>query len=114
MLIIDERTQNEIDNILPGWRGLVKDLISALNKFDAEIHTSQIKEKYGGLRFYISIVDEDETVSEEIKTMIYNKINFYEEMSYYLCCECGRYRVGRDGYYQYCNEHMPSPKRSGW
>lgn len=79
----------ELDAMDPGWRKafgkemmeeLREDLIKCnyLDKF----RILQIKEKYGGLRFYTGRVPVESNAYEIIKK--------YEDMSYGICTECGR------------------------
>jgi hypothetical protein len=62
-----------------GWYVLVKDLIAKLIElgWDKEIH--QVKQKYGGLRFYTG------ATSDEMRTVIRE----YENLSYKTCEVCG-------------------------
>jgi len=62
-----------------GWYALVKDLIAKLIElgWDKEIH--QVKQKYGGLRFYTG------ATSDEMHTAIRE----YENLSYKTCEVCG-------------------------
>ena len=80
-----------------GWYGLIMPIIIELNKFNKEQKTnawedlkpSQIKEKWGGLRFYCS-------PSEHIPEHIYKMIKKAEELSYHICEKCGSPKdVGR-------------------
>ena len=62
-----------------GWYGLIKDLINELIElgWDKEIH--QVKEKFGGLRFYVGSVD-------DAMQLVIRK---YENRSYETCEVCG-------------------------
>lgn len=115
MLIIDKIRQSDIDHLPEGWDLMIKNLIKSLNKYeDIYIVLHQAKEKFGGLRFYCHLSNEEDLVAAEKAKEIWHTIHFYEAMSYHLCIDCGAYKIGRDGYYSYCQEHMPSPKRSNW
>jgi hypothetical protein len=63
----------------PGWSSIVSDLIHDLKKmgWDGELH--QIKEKYGGLRFYIGGGSD----------AIFKRIDDAERDSLKTCEECG-------------------------
>lgn len=63
----------------PGWRKLVEDLIDDLFTLGWNGHVFQVKEKFGGLRFYIG----------EGNPVIYNRINEAEDLSFHICEECG-------------------------
>ena len=62
----------EIEN---GWFGLVKELIEKCISLGWDKQTCQIKEKFGGLRFYIN------SASDEV----FEAINEAEEKSYKVC-----------------------------
>jgi len=44
-----------------------------------QVEATQVKEKFGGLRFYVNIATEE----------IFGMIHLAEHMSYYICEECG-------------------------
>jgi len=71
----------------PGWYGLLKTLIeeSINNGWDKEV--CQVKEKFGGLRFYIN------GASSEVHDIIHK----YENMSYKICEDCGEPGKERTG-----------------
>ena len=74
-------------DINKGWYGLVKNLIEELIAAGWDKHIHQIKEKFGGLRFYIS----------EGNNEIYKIIEKYELLSYKTCELCsneGKLRKG--------------------
>lgn len=70
-----------------GWRGIVTALTLALAKTDPDYKIYQIKEKFGGLRFYVGKVG---TVGLEM-------IRWAEAQSYSICEACGDYGSGREG-----------------
>jgi len=51
------------------------------NNFLYDLRIVEIKEKYGGLRFYIGPIPKD--------SKLFEIINKYEEMSYHYCMLCG-------------------------
>lgn len=65
--------------VCKGWRPLVEKLVDDIIKIDPEIEISQIKEKFGGLRFYIDYGNDE----------IYDLISKAEDESYKICEECG-------------------------
>jgi hypothetical protein len=71
----------------PGWTPLLKGLLRQLfdKGWDGVVH--QVKEKFGGLRFYIG------NGSEEI----YRIISLYENKSREICEECGEPGMARGG-----------------
>lgn len=63
-----------------GWLPILKDLIEDLIKLGWNKQICQIKEKFGGLRFYINEGSEE----------IYNRIIEAERLSYKTCEVCGK------------------------
>ena len=64
-----------------GWFGLIHDLLEELLVTDWDKDVHQVKEKFGGLRFYVG------GASEEIHKIIRK----YEELSYKTCEVCGEH-----------------------
>ncbi len=62
-----------------GWYQLIHDLLAELleTNWDKDIH--QVKEKFGGLRFYIGGASEE----------VHDIIKKYEKLSYETCEDCG-------------------------
>lgn len=79
----------------PGWYDIIKPLIEQCKKENASI--LQIKEKFGGLRFYIS------TGSPKL----YKMIEEAEAESYKTCEECGKPgRLRSEGWMRtLCDDH---------
>ena len=63
----------------PGWNGLVKELIEKAIAAGWDRQICQVKEKFGGLRFYINGAPEE----------VWALIREAEEKSYEICEECG-------------------------
>jgi hypothetical protein len=87
-LLKDKKPKNPfrsmIDNagsfsIGPGWNGLIKKLIEEAISAGWDKEVCQVKEKFGGLRFYIN------SASKEVHDII----SKYENISYTVCEECG-------------------------
>lgn len=68
-----------------GWKKLYQPIIDYVTKYNEtnedKIEIHQIKEKFGGLRIYLS------KYNEEVRQMIDDA----EEISYNTCEECGKY-----------------------
>lgn len=66
-----------------GWYGLIDALCATIKrhaeKEDLDVRAVQVKEKFGGLRFYIYGGDD----------AIYEYVHFAEMMSYHICEKCG-------------------------
>jgi hypothetical protein len=73
-----QATTNMMD-IEEGWYQLIHDLLAELIKTDWDKDIHQIKEKFGGLRFYIG------SASQEVHDII----SRYESLSYLTCEVCG-------------------------
>lgn len=79
----------ELDYMEPGWRRafgeeMCEELRNELLKYNSlyDMRIVQIKEKFGGLRFYVGNVPSE--------SKIYDIIHKYENLSYKICTECGR------------------------
>ena len=85
-----------------GWYQLVKDCIVELVAIGWDKEICQIKEKFGGLRFYTNILPEG---GHEI-------ISKYENLSYKTCEKCGEPGVIRKGGWiaTLCDEHAKEKK----
>jgi hypothetical protein len=82
-----------------GWLQLIKNLIIELIEFGWDGKILQVKQKYGGLRFYI----QNETVVE--RTII----SKYEKESYNICEICGNLgnQVTKNGWIvTLCEKHI--------
>lgn len=68
-----------------GWFKIVSDLVDTLNAFGKPYTVAQVKEKFGGLRFYINEPD-DKSIAEMMRARIYAA----EARSLKTCDRCGR------------------------
>jgi ribosomal protein L37AE/L43A len=62
-----------------GWLQIIDDLSRKITELDPDVQASQVKEKFGGLRFYI------DGGSDEVHKLIEEA----EEESYKTCEKCG-------------------------
>lgn len=86
-----------------GWFNLIKELIEDLIALGWDKQTYQVKEKFGGLRFYIN------TGSKEI----FDRIIKAENDSYEICERCGQkgeIRTDLGWYYTLCDNHYNEEK----
>lgn len=81
----------ELDNMPDGWRKafgeqMCEEICNVLKKYEAldDYRIMDIKEKYGGLRWY------DSGVNKECYDEYHEILNKYCEMSYYTCIKCGQ------------------------
>lgn len=73
----------------PGWDDLVSELHQHLVSIDPDYCVFQIKEKFGGLRYYFS------TENRATTRDMYDAVRVAELLSYRICQDCGERRVGR-------------------
>ena len=80
-----------------GWYGLVKDLIEKAIAAGWDRQICQVKEKFGGLRFYINGAPDE----------VWSLINEAENMSYEICEVCGEPgELRQTGWYiTLCDKH---------
>lgn len=79
-----------------GWAPLIAELEAKLGGLSPDYTISQVKEKFGGLRFYANAGGVDEATS----TQFYALIREAEARSYEICERCGRPgRLSRRGTY---------------
>jgi hypothetical protein len=86
-----------------GWYPIIRDLIEDLIKLGWNKQVCQVKEKFGGLRFYIN----------EGSNEIHKRISDAEELSYETCETCGEHGEMRTdiGWYRtLCNKHYEERK----
>lgn len=81
-----------------GWQPLVKTLVTYCERKDKNIPIEQIKQKFGGLRFYIGPTDDPE---------IHTMIKFAEWVAEITCEECGKEgKIRSNGWRKcLCDEH---------
>jgi len=70
-----------------GWLGLVRMCIEELIDAGWNKETCQVKEKFGGLRFYVNAASDEQ----------FRIITKYEDLSYVTCEDCGKPGKERPG-----------------
>jgi hypothetical protein len=87
-----------------GWNQLIDHLCEDIDKKNAEVSVNQIKEKFGGLRFYVDILNSPDANPEEV----YELISDYEDKSYHICEVCGESgKLYAKGWHQtLCDKHL--------
>ena len=73
-----------------GWKSLYQPIIDYINSYnnirdDSFIHIDQIKEKFGGLRFYWGAENVDKDTIDKLREMVDDA----EAKSWTVCEECG-------------------------
>ena len=66
-----------------GWYSLIHDLCKKITEIDPKVQAEQVKEKFGGLRFYLGGCSPDTT------ERLYAAIDEAEKLSYKTCEMCG-------------------------
>ena len=87
-----------------GWYDLLHGLCEEITAIyiqygaDVDIVVDQVKEKYGGLRFYYHRegILADETANITLNRQIENIVEQYEERSEHVCEECGNEGILRN------------------
>lgn len=86
-----------------GWHSLIQKLIEDLIRLGWDKEICQVKEKFGGLRFYINEGSEE----------IYERIHQAERESYEICEDCGapgELRKDLGWYFTLCDIHHQKKK----
>jgi hypothetical protein len=90
-----------------GWDGLLVDLHDKVVAIDPRYTLCQVKEKFGGLRFYYNA--SDPTLDQIVRSVV----SFYEKLSYSVCEV-----TGGPGQLMHKNERYktlsPSFVKDGW
>jgi hypothetical protein len=100
----------------PGWYNLLYTLCNTIDSFleynhkDSFINVAQVKEKFGGLRFYY----DTENMKPEAQQMISGMTWMAESMSFTICEECGAPGKLRQGGWMktLCDEHAEQRKKN--
>lgn len=102
----DEESQHTLDESSSwfecddGWASLIAELEAKLKALSPDYTVSQVKEKFGGLRYYANPGEVDPETSERF----YDLIREAEAKSYETCERCGRpgqlARRGGGGWYK--------------
>lgn len=70
----------------PGWFFIIKNLSAAITRISKDVRATQVKEKFGGLRFYWRSVN---NLTEDQYESISRAVDAAEEESYLVCEDCG-------------------------
>lgn len=71
--------KNFLFECLDGWYWLIDNLCDCIQHNETDLQATQVKEKFGGLRFYTTPRDDE----------IHGMIELAESMSYHICEKCG-------------------------
>lgn len=83
---MNESFEKERKNVGPGWQKLVEFTHHYLNLIDPGYKVLQIKEKFGGLRYYVELSQE---LDEQDVAICNNLVSLAEEISFRICEDCG-------------------------
>lgn len=74
-----------------GWVDLVVELHGKLNTIDPRYKVACVKEKFGGLRFYMSFIYgvDDDMPSADERNVMWKLVEEYEQKSFQVCQDCG-------------------------
>src|SRR5512146_3224372 len=71
-----------INDVGPGWQPLIRGLDANLRELDPNYRIGQIKEKFGGLRYYVDAFEGDTELADKL-------VRAAEDVSFKLCEDCG-------------------------
>ena len=102
-------------DIKDGWFKLIDGLSRRITKLDTEgtVQAVQVKEKFGGLRFYYGGRTTTKKVADEISKLV----NAAEKKSFSLCEECGKKGKMRNDsgwYVVLCERHFKERMKPGY
>ena len=69
-----------------GWRPLIRSLDASLREFDPDYRIDQVKEKFGGLRYYYSSSKPLQTGHDKAMETL---VRHTEDASFKICEDCG-------------------------
>jgi hypothetical protein len=78
--------EQERKNVGPGWQPLIEALHRDLSAVAPGYEIMQIKEKFGGLRYYIVLIN---NVTDAQRRAAYELVDTAERASQTICEECG-------------------------
>jgi hypothetical protein len=81
------------------WTSIIEEIHNKLVGLDPKYRTIQIKQKFGGLRFYFSTENYDH--AQEMQDFVDQK----ESQSYKICIDCGKPSTKYSGFYAVCDKH---------
>ena len=91
----------------PGWQPIIDYLFKQFEHWCVKVHITQVKEKFGGLRFYYAYIEVGE-LKEHYRAPDFDAmVDFAEGMSYCMCETCGNPAETRPGGWveTLCDEH---------
>lgn len=92
-----------------GWYKIIFDLSKEITAKTNKCHAVQVKEKFGGLRYYIEWTEDDgiyPSIDEDTARAISDLIFKAENKSYLVCEICGENKTRKDKYCQDCSKAL--------
>jgi hypothetical protein len=101
--------------VLPGWVPLVDELHARVLKLDPDIHVAQVKEKFGGLRYYYDTSEKYQKKHGGCRAFtdpMFLLVHAYENISVTTCEVCGERGKQREGgwIHTLCDAHDEARK----
>jgi len=97
----------QASNVGEGWHQLLHNLEDQLNQIDPNFELQQVKEKFGGLRYY----------AQSPADGFHEAIDIAEEASFHLCEVCGKHGETKSiqGWLKtLCEEHYAEREVRAW
>ena len=96
-------------DVYPGWYEIITKLDNLLSYISPDYKISQIKTKFGGLRYYADFEWDKEDPDYQTREDIFDSlIRYYESLSMSICEVCGSWGEMHDKkgwYYTACSKH---------
>jgi len=73
--------------VMTGWRDIILRLDEQIAEIDPDYKVDQIKEKFGGLRYYVTL---SKGITDDQQNQIWKLIEDAEALSYKTCDVCGK------------------------
>jgi hypothetical protein len=86
---VDEEISRWVGSYPKGWVTIVEKCIKLVAKQNSLIRIDQIKEKFGGLRFYYTVIDTQQEEDSLFDTPLQDRISCLEYVCSHICEECG-------------------------
>ena len=77
----------QASNVGEGWHPILRELEADLNQMDPDFTLQQVKEKFGGLRYYAQT---SQGVDGAVHREFHDRIRVAEEKSEHVCEQCGQ------------------------
>lgn len=92
----------------PGWYDLIVRLDEDIAKLDPNYTIAQVKEKFGGLRYYIDTINPDVAAAAQL---LVGAAERKSEETCEVCGEPGELSTKTSWYKTVCPEHLDKPPR---